>query len=362
VGATNRMAAFVHNERQVGRPENSQRVYEPKITEFELFCDHVYPHCQFRYNMDGEKFYKFLFWTAFREQKKRGGKKTDKPPVFDADAYDEVCASFSNGSVVVNYPNPTKPVCESTFVQYKAVLKSIHVEQRSLGVCNLSWDLIWTLDCANLQKHVKERLPALKKANFVEKMDGEFAPYAIVERYDEIEALLWEDSRKSTNRRCIAANIRHRACTLLLSTGILRSDSVHHCEISDFFSLRPPKLDKDVHEIWLLMMGIPVGKTTHGKKQYGRATRHKNVLLCCCGAISLYLNYRISHSHEFQDMTVDEWLDNSHWFSIKFLVDVNGSDYSREMKSDGYSDHIKSVLKRLNLPFNKLLKKPFELY
>jgi hypothetical protein len=58
------MAAFVHNERQVGRPENSQRVYEPKITEFELFCDHVYPHCQFRYNMDGEKFYKFLFWTG----------------------------------------------------------------------------------------------------------------------------------------------------------------------------------------------------------------------------------------------------------------------------------------------------------
>jgi hypothetical protein len=76
---------------------------------------------------------------------------------------------------------------ESTFATYKAVLKSLHTEQHTKGVCNIPWDLVWNLDCLMLHKHVKERMPAIKKGNSVEKIDGEFAPYAIVERYGEIE-------------------------------------------------------------------------------------------------------------------------------------------------------------------------------
>ena len=53
-------------------------------------------------------------------------------------------------------------------------------------------------------------------------------------------------------------------------------------------------------------------------------------------------------------MSLDEWLDNSKWFDIKFLVDVNGGDNTQEMSSDTYSAHVKRNLQRLNLPTNKL--------
>jgi hypothetical protein len=83
---------------------------------------------------------------------------------------------------VVPYPSPKQPITETTFTAYKAVIKSLHTEQRTRGVCNIPWDIVWTLDCTNLHKHVKERMPELKKRNYVEKIDGELAPYAIVER------------------------------------------------------------------------------------------------------------------------------------------------------------------------------------
>jgi hypothetical protein len=65
--------------------------------------------------------------------------------------------------------------------------------------------------------------------------------------------------------------------------------------------------------------------------------------------------YRLLCTGEFKDMTVADWLDNSKWFDIKLLVDVNGSDNTVEMKSDGYAKHIERVLKRLNLLCSKLL-------
>jgi hypothetical protein len=74
VGAANRMAVFVHNERLVGCPENSVKMYEPKIMEFEQIYEHVYPDSPYKYNIDADKFYRFLFYTSFREQKKGGGK------------------------------------------------------------------------------------------------------------------------------------------------------------------------------------------------------------------------------------------------------------------------------------------------
>jgi hypothetical protein len=52
-------------------------------------------------------------------------------------------------------------------------------------------------------------MPAIKKANYVEKIHGEFAPYAIVERYGEIEQLMWDDSQNSNGSRTVCSNLRH---------------------------------------------------------------------------------------------------------------------------------------------------------
>jgi hypothetical protein len=86
-------------------------------------------------------------------------------------------------------------------------------------------------------------------------------------------------------------------------------ESIHKADVSDFFGLRPPKKENDIHDMHLLIMQIPQGKTTHGKKQWGRATHHRDVQLCCIGSIAQYLQYRVNCTGEFQDMFFDDWLD-----------------------------------------------------
>jgi hypothetical protein len=62
--------------------------------------------------------------------------------------------------------------------------------QVAMGVCSIPWEHMWTLRCDKLSK-VKDRKARAKKDNYEEKMQAEFAPYAAVDRYDEIEDLLW---------------------------------------------------------------------------------------------------------------------------------------------------------------------------
>jgi hypothetical protein len=110
-------------------------------------------------------------------------------------------------------------------------------------------------------------------------MIGEFAPYTIVERYDEIEKALWEDSKSAVLPRSINTQLRHRACCLYLTSGILRSESLHHAKLSDFLCLKPPPRDTDIHAMFLMINQIAEGKTNHGNMLYNRATRHRDVTL-----------------------------------------------------------------------------------
>ena len=77
--------------------------------------------------------------------------------------------------------------------------------------------------------------------------------------------------------------------------------------------------------------------------------------LCCIGALSYYLQYRFFCTNEFGDFGVEQWLDNSLWFDIKLLIDINGADTTKAMTNDSYGTHIKSILKRLIIICNKLL-------
>ena len=151
----------------------------------------------------------------------------------------------------------------------------------------------------------------------------------------------------------ISSNLQHRCSKLYLTSGILWSESIHRADVSDFFGLTPPPKDCPEHQMWLMRMQIAVGKTTNCKNQWGRATRHKNVKLCCCGAVSFYMQYRVFVTREFQNMSVADWLNNQTWFDIKFLVDVYGSDKTKEMSHDPFATHIKKVLSELELPVNK---------
>ena len=77
--------------------------------------------------------------------------------------------------------------------------------------------------------------------------------------------------------------------------------------------------------------------------------RHASVNLCALGGLSFYLMMRFQATHEFEDFTVSDWLDNSKWFDVKLLVDasVAGVDYMVPMSNDSYSKAIKETLKIL---------------
>ena len=248
---------------------------------------------------------------------------------------------------------PKKPVGKSVFLQHKAMLRKLHKEQTARQVINQHWEGTWTEPFDDLEKHVKDRAPRKKKESHEEKAISEFTPHAAAERHDEIEDALWL-SGCAPACRSVNCALRHRFCFLYLTSGTLRSESLCRADLSDFMGLRVPKKDNDVHPMFLMINQIPVGKTTHGCVQCGRATRHKNPKLCCVGAMAFCMQCRFCNTAEFADFTVEDWLDKESWFDVKLLVDLTG-DNTTIMNNDSYSGKLKTTLQQLGLPCCDLL-------
>jgi Centromere DNA-binding protein complex CBF3 subunit, domain 2 len=301
-----------------------------------------------------------MWYQCFREQRKKGGTKAERAArsagcYFNDEEYRSIISSYNNGpESLLTTPLPSKPIGKCVFDAYKAVFRKIYKVQIAKKVLATPWDQIWQMCFDELYKHVKERIPLMKKATYAEKVDGEFAPYMIVEHYGDIEWEMWCDSNVKGNRSLNSA-LRHRYCMLHLTSGILRCESIYRAEFSDFLGIHVPKQDTDVHQPYLMINQIGIGKTTHGRRQYGRATRHKDVRLCCIGAFAVYVMHRFHCTGEFADFTLDDWLNNKKWFDVKLIADVNSADTTKAMKNDSYEIHIKSVLTRLRLNLNKIL-------
>jgi Centromere DNA-binding protein complex CBF3 subunit, domain 2 len=176
----------------------------------------------------------------------------------------------------------------------------------------------------------------------------------MVEQYDEIEDALWANSY-APGPRSVCTAFRHRFCLLKLTSGLPWCESLYNAELSDFQGITVTQNETDVHPLPIMIMGIPVGKTNKGAIRYGRALRHKNVKLCCYGALAFYLTIWFFLTKEFVDFTVGDWCENKKWFDVKLLVDVNGCNKTKKMQNDLYSDKVKDVLKGLGLACNKLL-------
>jgi Centromere DNA-binding protein complex CBF3 subunit, domain 2 len=350
-------------------PGNTQKAFDPKIDEYFQFCNYVYPHDLYRYNLSYDKVYRFMFYVAFRNNKTKAGTKESRKARreavkngihFDPESYNNVMSTFrgiTTGAEITeaDWPKPEYPISLSNFEQYKAVFRKIYKVQIAKRVLSTTWDHIWQMGLDTLREHVKVRMPKAKKESYAEKLAGEFAPYAAVEEYPRIEEVLWEDSRTASGRRAVASGLRHRYCLLQLTSGILRCESLYRAELSDFLTIRPPKRAIDVHPMLLMINQIMQGKTNKNRTLYGRTTRHINPLLCAIGAIAFYLCYRFWITQEFVDFTVDDWLDNRKWFDVKLLVDVASQDFTKPMQNDSYAKRIKSVLTSLKLALCKLL-------
>ena len=363
VGLNSRLETAVHALREGLRPVNTAKQMDPKVAEFKQYCELVYPSDPYKYHLDYRKVYRFMWYQAFREKKcpSANRKARERGEIFDLEAYKEIMSKYESEDAIQNpvpveeMPLPTNPIGHSTFNIYKAVMKHMYKEQVANHTTSLNWDQIWQLGFEALENHVKERAPLVKKATYQEKINGEFAPYTVVENYDIIEDELWKDSAFCKSRRSTCTNLRHRSTLLHTTSGILRYESLYRAELSDFLCLKVPKKDTDIHPMLLMINQICLGKTNHGRTLYGRATRHRNVALCCIGAISFYLTYRFHVTREFVNFTAEDWLQNSKWFDIKFLVDVASDELTKELKNDSYGKHIRRILNKLQIVCDKLL-------
>lgn len=254
-----------------------------------------------------------------------------------------------------DYPKATIATGYSTFAIYKALFRKLYKVQVYERKLPPIWNELWEMDMDDLKNHVKDRVPRVKKERYQEKVAGEFAPYTIVERYGEIEEKLWDDLVEAAgNKRSINTALRHRYALLHLTSGILRCESLYHAELSDFLCVRPPKQEKDVHQPFVMVNSIAQGKTNHGPTLYGRATHHKEVSLCCIGALAFYLSFSFYCTREFEDFDVNDRLNNEKWFDVKLLTDING-DHEKPMVNDSYGTQTRKVLNHLAIICDKLL-------
>jgi Centromere DNA-binding protein complex CBF3 subunit, domain 2 len=339
------------------RPENTMKAMDPKTKEYFAYCELEYPNDAYKYILNFSKVYKFMYYQSFREQKQRGGKKQEKE-LFDLEQYRELMSCFNgyepdSAEALEKYPKPSKPIGRATFDQYKAVFRTMYRVQKAKGVLSEHWDGIWMMSLDEMAMHVKTRAPRIKRETYQEKVDGEFAPYIIVEQYSNIEEGLWNDSNV-VSRRMIATRLRHRYCCQHLTAGILRCESLHKAEWSDFLGITIPKSLTDVDDMYCMINQIPLGKTNKGRILYGRALRHKDVRLCCLGGLAFYAQYRFDCTNEFVDFTPEDWVQRNKWFDVKVLVDVQSGNYKKELSKDTYGTHIGAILARLKICCNKL--------
>ena len=210
-----------------GRPTNSINVKEPKVKEFKDYCLAVYPDGPMRWSLWPKKVYLYMFYQAMRPLRKRGGKGGNPGQGFDTAEYNAILQSYRTWMANPTGPpvGPAKPMGVSQFVHYMMGVKEYWEDLCAQDFCRLSWDLLWNLPLKNLHKYVKGRKETVRRANYMEKLDHEFAPYQAIADFPKIEEAFWE--KGALNYRSAYAYLRHRFCLLFSTSGILRCESLY---------------------------------------------------------------------------------------------------------------------------------------
>jgi hypothetical protein len=195
-----------------------------------------------------------------------------------------------------------------------------------------------------------------RKKQYKKKYTRAFGNYATIEKFGDLEEELWCLYDRSSNIRSACSHLRNRYHVLHMTSGILRSESLYRAELSDFMGVTLKDNQSDIHQMFVMINQIAIGKTNHGRTLYGRATRHKDVRLCCIGAFSFYIQFRIFLTGELQSLQPEDWLNNRKWFDIKLLADTLVSkDHTEQMQNSAFSKILRKVLVKLELPTDKLL-------
>mgnify|MGYP002784412878 CR=1 FL=1 len=356
-------------------PENSRIIKNRIEREWTDYCHHVDPHGTFPLQMTSQKVYNFMFYQLFRSKNSGTSRALTN---FNGRDYDRVLAEYSIH--LENYtrhgipiPHPPEGLGKSSLHQYRAYLRKIHASHVAENLTSLPFELVFTERCKKLIKTGEMRKTKQDRENYKEKVDKVFGPYHAVEKMDDVEDKMWSRSKKIKGS---GSWLRNRFIFLYTTAGILRSESLFRAELSDFLFIKVKK-PEDIHSLLLMITQIPegmsdlptqhldetkisqftpaLGKTNHGRKIYGRATRHKDVRYCAIGALSFYLTYRFFITDEFSSPNFP-WTNNSSWFDVKLLVtpqipieNSSATDYTKPMKTNTYARSIKHVLGDLGI-------------
>ena len=256
------------------RGAGSGVAYDSARQEYREFCASVYPDDEFKFLVNDEKAFYFMFYTAMREQKPRGGNRKRKTPgaadtaLFNRADYDAVLLRYHvwwQTERTGELPHPVNPVGIESLTHYKAGVKAEWEHQVSMNSNTFSWDLIWTQRSKKVFENVKKRKASVREKNFSEKLSHEFSPYLAVARYPDMEADMW--ARSANGNRFAFAWLRNRMCLLFTTSAILRCESLFRAELSDFLSVQH-KAPKDVHPMHAVVMQIMKGKFL--------------IVFCCC--------------------------------------------------------------------------------
>lgn len=278
------------------RPSNTKKAYKPKMIEWRMFCDHVYPNMpvEQRYLVHDASSYRFMLFQAMRSKRWRGGYKGLRkrkraetedgdeeeadPDVTDPDVtdsggrgwkagftgaeYDEVMRHYSDERVIErgeSIAEPTNANCHSLLGQYKAALRVIWQEQLATKQTPISqFEAIWDQKHFVLMDLVKGRRKRIAKSTYQEKLSYEATPYKAVGEVSKIEEALWNNG-KGRSPKAQLSWLRHRFCFLFTFRGILRAESLMNAEISDFLMVTT-KLQRDPDPLEILMLQIANGK------------------------------------------------------------------------------------------------------
>jgi hypothetical protein len=151
---------------------------------------------------------------------------------------------------------------------------------------------------------VKTRHVSLAKGNFDESLNNASMRFQIVDNIPDIKEGFWKINGIKKNFHC--ASLRDMYFYLFAVTGIVRGESPIRADLSNMFSIVKEDEGSPGHDVVILIMQIPEGKTNNGKIVWGRTMRHENVNMCSIGALGFYLMSRFEVTGEIFDFETNK--------------------------------------------------------
>jgi len=141
-------------------PHKTAMQIDQKKEEHFQCCDVVCPSDPYRYTLEKDQVYRFMFYQMFREKKKMGGRHSlsSDHRFFDAVEHSHVTLPLMNGTAL-DVVQPKNPIGQSVFAACKAMFRQLFNEQVADRKTSEHWELTWQACLEDLEKHVAERKP-----------------------------------------------------------------------------------------------------------------------------------------------------------------------------------------------------------